>query len=80
MCSEQLDKTFYRRHHRKKVPFGEATHTAPRSDLVMTNTSTEQFHVELKPTSTFEAKDADTNEIQSIPQNHHEGDNHDIEL
>ena len=46
----------------------------------MTNTSIEQFHVELEPTSTFEAKDADTNEIQSIPQNHHEGDNHDIKL
>ena len=77
MYSDQLDKHFYRRHHRKEVSFSETTHTGLRSDFVMTNTSTEQFHVKLEPTSTFEAKDA---EMQNIPQNHHEGDYCGIEL
>ena len=67
---------YYRKHHHQKAPFGEARDSG--SDFVMANkiyTSMEQYHVELEPSSTLKAKDADTIEMHGISHgNNHEGE------
>ena len=66
----------YRRRHHQKASFNETRNSG--SDFVMTNktySSTEQFRVELEPSSTFKAKDADAIEMQGISHgNNHEGE------
>ena len=63
----------YRRRHQQKASFRDSG-----TDFVMTNkthTSTEQYRVELEPSSTLKAKDADAIEMQGISHgNDHEGE------
>ena len=66
----------YRRRHHQKASFGETRDSG--TDVVMTNrtyTSTEQYRVELEPSSTLKAKDAEVIEMQDISHgNDHEGE------
>ena len=66
----------YRKQHHQKASFGDARDSG--SDFVMANktyTSTEQYHVELEPSLTLKAKDADTIEMHGISNgNNHEGE------
>ena len=70
---QQIVMWIYRNRHHQKASFVEARDSG--SGFTMENktyTSTEQFHVEMEPSSTLKAKNADGMEMQGISH----GNNH----
>ena len=70
---QQIVMWIYRNRHHQKASFAEARDSG--SGFTMENktyTSTEQFHVEMEPSSTLKAKNADGMEMQGISH----GNNH----